>query len=121
MISSNASLPLPLMGGVVQAQRLVLPVEVIARIESYREACRLAWKLRRTRMSQRTFAEVSGLYAPHVSDYFSAHEQRRELPARHIPAAESALGNTVISQWLAYRAQLTVLEGLQAQQQRRAA
>jgi predicted transcriptional regulator len=108
-------LPLPLFGGVVQAQRLVVPPQVVATIRSYRHACRLAWKLRRTRLTQRTLAELAGLYPSHVSDYFSVHEQRRELPAKHIGAVEAVLGNTVISQWLAQQSRLTVIEELQAQ------
>ena len=114
------TLPLPLLGGVVQAQRLVLPPEVVMGIASFRHACRLAWKLRRTRITQRTLAEVAGLYPSHVSDYFSLHAHRRELPARHVAAVELVLGNTAISQWLAQQSQLTVLEELQAQRRRAA-
>ena len=108
------TLPLPLLGGVVQAQRLVVPPEVVMGIKSYRHACRLAWKLRRTRITQRTLAAAAGLYAPHVSDYFSVHATRRELPARHVATVECVLGNTVITQWLAQEAKLTVLEEMQA-------
>lgn len=116
------TLDLPLMGGVVQAQRLVVPPEVVMGVKSYRHACRLAWHLRRVRnLTRRTLAEQAGLYPPHVSDYFSAHENRRELPARHVAAVERVLGNTAISQWLAQQSQLTVLEELQAQRSRRAA
>jgi hypothetical protein len=106
---------LALVGGVIQQQRLVVPPQVVMGIKSYRHACRLAWKLRRVRnLSRRTLAERCGLYTSHVSDYFSPHEHRRELPARHIAAVEYALGNTVISQWLAQQSQLTVLEEMQA-------
>jgi hypothetical protein len=111
------SLELPLFGGVVQAQRLVVPPQVIASIKSYRHACRLAWKLKRTRLTQRTLAELAGLYPSHVSDYFSVHEHRRELPAKHIGEVEAVIGNTVISQWIAQQSHLTVLEELQAQHQ----
>ena len=104
------TLPLPLLGGVVQAQRLVVPPEVVMSIRSYRHACRWAWKLRNPRITQRTLAELSTLYAPHVSDYFSVHPNRRELPARCIAAVEAVLGNTVISQWLARQSNLTILE-----------
>jgi hypothetical protein len=103
---------LPLFGGVVEMQRLVVPPEVVLGLRSYRHACRLAWKLRAVRITHRTLAEVAGLYASHVSDYFSLHEHRRELPARHIAAVERVLGNTVVSQWLARQAQLTVVEEL---------
>lgn len=117
---------LALMGGVVQAQRLVVPAQVVMGIRSYRHACRLAWKLRAVRnLTRRTLAEQTTLYTSHVSDYFSVHENRRELPARHIAEVERVLGNTVISQWLAQQSHLTVLEEMQAErhvvQQRSAA
>jgi len=106
---------LALVGGVIQAQRLVVPPQVVMRIRSYRQACRLAWKLRRIRnLTRRTLAEEAGLYASHVTDYFSLCESRRELPAKHVATVERVLGNTVISQWLAQQAQLTVLEEMQA-------
>lgn len=40
------SYDLPLLGGVVQAQRLVLPPQAINSVKSFRHACLLAWKLR---------------------------------------------------------------------------
>ena len=114
----RGTLPLPLLGGVVQAQRLVLPPEVVMGLRSYRHACRLAWRLRRTRMTQRTLAELAGLYASHVSEYFSVHERKRELPAKHIAAVELVVGNTAISQYLAQQSKLTVLEEMQAARRR---
>lgn len=106
---------LPLMGGVVQPQRLVVPPEVVMGVRTYRHACRLAWKLRFVRnLTRRTLAEVAGLYTSHVSDYFSVHDNRRELPAKHIAAVEAVLGNAVISQYLAQQSKLTVLEEMQA-------
>ena len=106
---------LALFGGVVQAQRLVVPPEVVMSLHSYRHACRLAWKLRTVRnLTRRTLAEHTGLYTSHVSDYFSVHDNRRDLPARHIAAVERVLGNTVISQWVAQQSKLTVLEEMQA-------
>jgi hypothetical protein len=115
------TLPLPLVGGVVQAQVLHVPPEVVMRIPDYRHACRLAWKLRRTRITQRTLSELCGLYTSHVSEYFSRHESRRELPARYIGVVEAALGNTVISQWLAQQSRLTVLEEMQLDRRMRRA
>lgn len=112
MTSSNR---LPLVGGVVQPQRLVVPPEVIRGLTSYRHACRLAWKLRAIKsLTRRHLAEQAGLYPPHVSDYFSVKENKRELPARHIAVTERVLGNTVISQYQAAQSDLTVLEELQA-------
>jgi hypothetical protein len=116
----SEQLALALLGGVVQAQRLVVPPQVVMRVRSYRQACRLAWKLRRVRnLTRRSLAEQAGLYASHVSDYFSLHDNKRELPARHIAVVERVLGNAVISQWVAQQSQLTVLEELQADAQAR--
>ena len=110
----DRTLPLPLFGGVVQRQRLVVPPGVVMGIKSYRHACRLAWKLRNPRITQRTLAElVDGLYQSHVSDYFAVRTDRRELPAKHVAAVEVVLGNTVINQWLAQQGALTVLEEIQ--------
>lgn len=124
--SDDLTLELALLGGVVQAQRLVVPAQVVMGIRSYRHACRLAWKLRVVRnLTRRSLAEQTTLYTSHVSDYFSVHDNRRELPARHIAEVERVLGNTVISQWLAQQSHLTVLEEMQAErhavQQRSAA
>ena len=106
---------LALLGGVVQAQRLVVPAQVVMGIRSYRHACRLAWKLRTVRnLTRRTLAEQTSLYTSHISDYFSVHDHRRELPVRHIADVERVLGNTVISQWVAQQSKLTVLEEMQA-------
>lgn len=108
---------LPMLGGLVQAQRLVVPPQVIRGLKSYRHACRLAWKLRRPRnLTKRSLAEQAVLYASHVTDYFSPIETRRELPARHVAAVERILCNTVISQYLNWQAQLTTVEELQAVQ-----
>lgn len=116
----DAQQPLPFMGGVVQAQRLFVPPVVIDRLGGFRHACRLAWKLRANRrLTKRQLADDCGLYYSHVTDYFSVHEARRELPARHVAAVERVLGNAVMSQWLAHQAQVTLLEEMQAQ--RRAA
>jgi hypothetical protein len=110
----NEQPPLALMGGVVQTQRLVLPPQVIRGIKSYRHACRMAYKLARRRgITQAHLAQCTPLYKSHISNYFSVHEDRRELPARFIPVVESVFGNTVISQWVACQCQLTVLEEMQ--------
>lgn len=111
----DLTVPLALLGGAIQAQRLVVPAQVIDGLRSYRQACRLAWKLRRVRnLTQRDLAAQAGLYTSHCSDYFSLHEGRRELPAKKVGLVEAVLGNTVISQWLARQSQLTVLEELRA-------
>lgn len=115
MTFPNEQRDLPLLGGVVRAQRLVVPTEVVAGLPTWRHACRLAWKLASRRgVRQSTVAELAGLYASHVSDYFSQHATRRELPAKYVGLVERVLGNSVMSQWLAHQGELTVLEELQA-------
>ena len=52
---------------------------------------------------------------PHVSDYLSDDETKRELPAKYIKAFEAVCGNSAISQWLAAQSKLTVLEEMQAE------
>lgn len=115
------TLPLPLMGGVVRPQRLVVPPEVVMGLKSWRHACRLAWRLRNPRITLRTFAELTDSYVSHCSDYFSVHDNRRELPARKAGVACLVLGNTVLVQWLAQESRVTLLEELQARTERRAA
>lgn len=115
------TLPLPLLGGVVQPQRLVVPPEVVMGLKSWRHACRLAWRLRNPRITLRTFAELTDSYVSHCSDYFSVHDKRRELPARKAGLACVVLGNTVLVQWLAQESRVTLMEELQAQRDRRAA
>ncbi len=115
MTFANEQLPLSLIGGMVEAQRLVVPPEVVMGLATYRHACRMAWKLRNPRnLKQRTLAEQTGLYTSHVSDYFSVIATRRELPAKYIGLVERVIGNTVISQWVAQQCRLTVLEEMQA-------
>jgi len=121
-VFDDQTIPLPLLGGLVLPQMLHVPTEVIGRLSSYRQACRLAWKLRRVRnLTKRSLAEQADLYAPHVTDYFGPHDNKRELPARCIKKVELVLGNTVISQYLAAQSDLTVVEELRAERRRRAA
>jgi hypothetical protein len=54
------------------------------------------------------------LHKSHVSDYFSRHPNRRELPARHIGIVQEVFCNTVIAQWLANQCELHLLEEMQA-------
>lgn len=119
MSFDNSQRFLPLLGGVVEPQRLVVPSEVIAGLPTYRYACRLAWKMRNPRnLTQRTLAEHVGLYASHVSDYFCRNATRRELPAKYVGQVERMLGNKIISQWLAHQGELTVIEELQVTRRR---
>jgi hypothetical protein len=113
----NGQASLPLTGGVVQAQRLVVPTQVVMGLKTWRHACRMAYRLARRRgVTQAHLAQLTPLYAPHISNYFSARENRRELPAKHIAIVESVFGNTVMSQWIAQQSTLHVLEELQATQ-----
>src|SRR5437899_2675991 len=84
---------------------------VIDAIQTYRDAVRICWDLRiRRNLTKRLLASECGCYASHVSDYISEDVSKRELPAKHVAAFEVQCGNRVISQWLARRAELTILE-----------
>jgi len=67
-------------------------------------------------MNKHQLAAEAGLYASHVSDFLNPDDKpsRRSLPAESIAAFEAVCGNSLVSQWLASRAHLTVLEELQA-------
>jgi hypothetical protein len=67
-------------------------------------------------MTQRQLGIYAGLRAQLVSDYLNPDDkpERRDLPAERIHAFEAVCGNTLITQWLAARAKLTVLEEMQA-------
>lgn len=101
----------------------VAPGALVALCQSYRQAVRLAWE--RSRMAgpnqrrlKSLLAQEAGMYAPHVSDYLNNDDapHRRSLPAERIPGFEAFVGNTIVSQWVAARAHLTVLEEVQATQ-----
>lgn len=100
----------------------VVPPDMVRQARTYREACRMAWQLRRAKnLTFRALSERCGLVYQHVGDYFNADDarHRRDLPGDALSAVEGELGNTFVSQWHAMRAQLTVVEEIQAQ--RRAA
>ena len=95
----------------------IVPPELLRTARSYRDACRVAWQLRRTKnLTFRQLAIEADLVFQHVGDYFCADDQkhRRSLPGGAVAAVESVLGNSAISQWHAAQAGLTVLEELQA-------
>jgi hypothetical protein len=99
----------------------VVPRSVIAVIHSYREAVRVAWRMRSIwGMTKQLLAAEAGLYASHVTDYLHEDDKpsRRDLPASRIEDFERAVGNRVVSQWLAMRAEFTVLEEIQADRER---
>jgi hypothetical protein len=107
--------PLRLMG-VIEGPRAV-PTAVVIECKTYREAVRECWRRRRVHyMTQRQLGIYAGLRAQLVSDYLNPDDkpERRDLPAERIAMFESVAGNTLISQWLAARSRLTVLEEMQA-------
>lgn len=55
-------------------------------------------------------AAVSKMRYLHEDDKLS----RRDLPAEALPRFEAVIGNTLVSQWLARYAKLTVLEEITA-------
>ena len=94
----------------------MVDVALIEAAKTYREAVRVCWaRRRRTNMTKRQLAEEVGCYASHITDYLSAEDAKRDLPARHIAEFEGACGNRFISQWIARRSELTVLEEFVAQ------
>ncbi len=96
----------------------LVPVDVVAACQTYREAVQKCYELRtRTRMSNALMAEEVGCCASHIGDYVTTQERKikRDLPAEHIQAFEVSCGNRVITQWLAGQAQLTILETFLAQ------
>jgi hypothetical protein len=106
--------------GLIDAPK-VFPREVVAQARTYREAVRLAWEKRRVRgMTKQQLAGEAGLYASHVSDYLHADDKpsRRDLPAKCVPEYECAVGNRIVSQWLAMQADFTVMEEMKADRER---
>jgi hypothetical protein len=89
----------------------LVDLELVKACRTYRDAVRACWMLRtRRNLTQRVLAEETGGYASHICDYISEDETRRELPAKRVSAFEIACGNRLITQWLAYQANLTILE-----------
>jgi hypothetical protein len=117
----------PLQGEFALLARLegpaVVPTPLMQTVKTYRQACRLCWQLRRVRnMTYRQLAAEAGLHYQHVTDYFNSDDKpkRRDLPGERIDAVEAVVGNSAISQHLAGRAKLTVLEEVQANARRAA-
>jgi hypothetical protein len=101
------------------APKMVATAEIDA-VKTYRGAVLACWAARnRPHLTKRQLAEEVGCYASHITDYLSADPAKRDLPARHIAEFEASCGNRFISQWIARRSELTVLE--EFQQQRRQA
>jgi hypothetical protein len=108
-------LEFPLMGRIDAPS--VAPHHWINSAKTYRQAVRLSWKLKRVHyMTRQQLSAEAGLYAQHVTDYLHEDDKpsRRDLPADAIARFESVVGNTLVSQWLAARSKLTVLEEITA-------
>ncbi len=113
-ISLSPQLELPLMGRVDAPS--VAPAKLIRYAKDFRQACQIAWEYRRVkRMTAATLAQNTGMYASHVSEYLSPKTKKpRDMPAKFIPAFEREVGNTIVTQWLALQADLTISEEMQA-------
>jgi hypothetical protein len=95
----------------------IVPTELMRLAQTYRQACRLAWMLRRLRkLTYRQLAAECDLIYQHVGDYFNPDDDpyRRDLPGDAVKRVEWFLGNTAISQWHARNAGFSVLEEMQA-------
>jgi len=110
-------IPLPLL------QRIdgpaVVPASTLQLARSYRQAVRLCWTLRRAKgLTPSDMARDFGFVRQHVGDYLNPDDKagRRDLPADQIGLFQEICGNCAITQWLASRDRLTVLEQLQADQ-----
>lgn len=96
----------------------IVPPELLASAKTYRQAVRLCWSLRRAKgLTVTDLARDYGFTRQHASDYLNTDDRptRRSLPAEAISTFEEVCGNCAITQWLAQRLGLTVLEELQAQ------
>lgn len=94
-----------------------VPTQWLRQATTYREAVRLAWKLGRIKSLPRAnLAAHLGRPSQHASDYLNPDDKptRRSLPAESIADFEDLVGNSLVSQWLAARSKLTVLEEMQA-------
>lgn len=109
-------LELPLLGRIDGAD--IVPPALLKTAQTYRQAVRLCWTLRRAKgMQASDVARTYGFNRQHVGDYLNKDDKpmRRNLPPSRIADFEDACGNAAITQWLAARQKLTVLEELQAE------
>lgn len=102
----------------------VVPSQWVRIPKNYREAVKLAWDKRRVQnKTKQQLANHTGLPPQHISDYFAKDDKpkRRDLPGKGLVKFEEFVENTLVSQWLAAQSKLTVLEEIQATNQRIAA
>lgn len=102
----------------------VVPQQWVRVPKTYRDAVKLAWDKRRVENKTKAqLANHTGLPAQHISDYFNKDDKptRRDLPGKGLAKFEEFVENTLVSQWIAAQSKLTVLEEIQATNQRRVA
>lgn len=97
----------------------VAPEQWVRFAKTYRDVVRIAWQLRRVKHTKADMARQCGFYAQHISDWLAKDDKpsRRSLPGDRIPDFEDFVENTLVSQWLARHARLTVLEEITATKQ----
>ena len=95
----------------IDAPSVVHP-KVVKSINSYRDAVRACWEMRRDRGdgAQSACARYIGAQVSHMSSYLSDDPRQRDMPAKFIKAYQFWCGVTVISQYLARIAELSVAE-----------
>jgi hypothetical protein len=96
----------------------IVPTSLLKTARTYREAVRLCWTLRRARgLRPIDLGRDFGFTRQHVTDYLHEDDapSRRSLPPERICEFEEICGNVAITQWLASRSKLTLLEELQAE------
>jgi hypothetical protein len=101
----------------------VVPSAALAFARSYREAVRWCWAMRRAKgLCSSDLARDFGFNRQHVSDYLNPDDKptRRSLPAEQIHLFQEVCGNCFVTQWLAARDRLTLLEQVQADNKRAA-
>src|SRR5450830_1030282 len=100
----------------------VVPMSVVMKARTFRDACRAAWAARPKNMTTAMLCQMTGMRPSHASEYFADGEigakgrELRDMPAKYLPAFEQAIGNSFPSQWLAMQSQLTILEAQIAEQ-----
>lgn len=97
----------------------VVPSTALVFARTYREAVRWCWAMRRAKgLTVTDLARDFGFNRQHASDYLNPDDKptRRNLPPDQINLFQEICGNCAITQWLAARDHLTVLEQVQADQ-----
>lgn len=95
----------------------VVPHEAIESCQTYREAVRMCWALRRAKgLRVCDLGRDFGFCRQHAGDYLNPDDKptRRSLPPELVALFEEVCGNCFITQWMCHRAKLTALEELTA-------